>query len=333
VATSRSFKDFEKKTLDVWDIDEDDLIENSIDYSLPISISDSEEVAKKVIQNHKENKKLLNNNKGPTNQSEKVKSPIITRKTSFNNGPGKALRQENHQTTASKSKLNNNIETEANNSDVSVVGAGDSLTSSLASISLDKPTNSQIINKQIPNVSPRLAHQLHHPGQAKSATSKDLTSSNVASNSSKATPHNVKNHPAIGFSNQVPPIDINSNKNANNEGRAYSPYSYPLNRELEEDSVKCEKFRKILSNNPINLEELQKASWKGIPKTYRPICWKILSDYLPLKIELQEKTIEQKRNAYWESVTVHYSPHYIESHHEILRQVDPLLPFLLQNST
>ena len=44
-----------------------------------------------------------------------------------------------------------------------------------------------------------------------------------------------------------------------------------------EDLVKCEKFKAILGNNPINLEELQNASWKGIPKSFRPICWKLLS--------------------------------------------------------
>ena len=46
-----------------------------------------------------------------------------------------------------------------------------------------------------------------------------------------------------------------------------------------------------------------------------------IKDYLPLKLELQEKTIEQKRNSYWESVNEHYSSAYLDSHHEMLRQV------------
>lgn len=114
-----------------------------------------------------------------------------------------------------------------------------------------------------------------------------------------------------------------------------------MHKDNEEDEVKCEKFKKIIGNNPVNLgkysfslkidfkmiisslnkEELQKACWKGIPKSCRPICWKLLSDYLPLKHELQEKTIEQKRQSYWESVNEHYSSIYIDSHHEMLRQV------------
>jgi hypothetical protein len=42
---------------------------------------------------------------------------------------------------------------------------------------------------------------------------------------------------------------------------------------------------------------------------------------LPLKLELQEKTIEQKRNAYWELVNEFYKASYLESHHDMLRQI------------
>ena len=42
---------------------------------------------------------------------------------------------------------------------------------------------------------------------------------------------------------------------------------------------------------------------------------------MPLKHELQEKTVEQKRNIYWESVSEYYSNSYLDSHHDILRQI------------
>ena len=114
----------------------------------------------------------------------------------------------------------------------------------------------------------------------------------------------------------------------------YNNYShYLMNINQAEETAKIEKFKRIISNNPINLEELQKACWKGIPKVWRATCWKVLSDYLPLKQELQEKTIDQKRNSYWESVNEHYSSIYIDTHHETLRQIlndiprmNPLIP-------
>lgn len=58
-----------------------------------------------------------------------------------------------------------------------------------------------------------------------------------------------------------------------------------------------------------------------------------MADYLPLKPELQEKALEQKRASYWESVTHHYGASYIDANHEMLRQIlndlprmNPLIP-------
>lgn len=48
-------------------------------------------------------------------------------------------------------------------------------------------------------------------------------------------------------------------------------------RDKEDENVRLEKFKDLLSANPIDLNELQKACWKGIPKVYRHICWKLLS--------------------------------------------------------
>ena len=54
-------------------------------------------------------------------------------------------------------------------------------------------------------------------------------------------------------------------------------------------------------------------------------------DYLPLKHELQEKTVEQKRSIYWDSVSEYYSQGYLDSHHDILRQVN--YPYLTANKS
>ncbi len=63
----------------------------------------------------------------------------------------------------------------------------------------------------------------------------------------------------------------------------------------------------------IRAEELQQACWKGIPPAFRPRCWKLMAVYMPLKRELEERAIEQKRLAYWESVNAHYSSEYLDA--------------------
>ncbi len=55
-----SFKDFEKKTLDVWDIDDDISEQNYFFDNHTISIPDSEEMARRIIKNHQESQEKLN---------------------------------------------------------------------------------------------------------------------------------------------------------------------------------------------------------------------------------------------------------------------------------
>lgn len=56
VGGHKSFKDYEKKTCDVWDVD-DDLTDYNQQLDSPnlISITDSEEMARRVIKNHQDN--------------------------------------------------------------------------------------------------------------------------------------------------------------------------------------------------------------------------------------------------------------------------------------
>jgi hypothetical protein len=77
---------------------------------------------------------------------------------------------------------------------------------------------------------------------------------------------------------------ITSTASNNSNTFKYSP------RDNDIEVVKLEKFKNILGANPVNLEELQKASWKGISKVYRPICWKLLSVII-LRIFFKKKSI------------------------------------------
>jgi hypothetical protein len=289
--TGNTFKDFEKKTFDAWDIDEESSTYNlnslNLKYSIPIpSLLDSEEMAKNVIKNHKESqnqKKLSETNKSiessPPTAQVPITAPIcqdLSKKQG--NGPGKALRQGNSHDSFYAQPL-------------------PELTSSLKSTSISSKS---------------------YQNQANSLSSSNSVKTLV-------TQSIAKNSIVTCLSSSSNEIKTDSTLNPSKNGN----FNYMKSEELN----KCEKFKKILSANPINLEELQAASWKGIPKSYRPICWKLLSDYLPLKKEQQDKTIEQKRNSYWESVNEHYSSVYLDSHHEMLRQIlndiprmNPLIP-------
>lgn len=55
-----AFKDFEKKTIDAWDIDDVDSDGSFLNENFHISLADSEEVAKKIIKNHRDQQQISN---------------------------------------------------------------------------------------------------------------------------------------------------------------------------------------------------------------------------------------------------------------------------------
>lgn len=282
-----SFKDYEKKTFDVWDIDDESIEYNSIMNPNLISITDSEEMAKKVIKNHQENQeKSITSSVTPT---KKITNLSNTTPKTMSNGPGKALRQ-GYTASCNKSPVING----------------------------QLSVNSHATNSQSPSISNEQIAPSSSPTKSIGPKIADITTDkNTASNSMAVRSKKGG--------------DQNENQSHQIQHQQYTNYLMNINQ--TEEIARIEKFRKIIGTNPVNLEELQKACWKGIPKKCRPECWKLLSDYLPLKQESQQKVIEQKRNSYWESVNEHYSSIYIDSHHEMLRQIlndiprmNPLIP-------
>lgn len=71
-------------------------------------------------------------------------------------------------------------------------------------------------------------------------------------------------------------------------------------------SSKLEKFRKLLSAPNVNIEELRKLSWSGIPDELRPVAWRILLGYLPTNLDRREATLERKRKEYMDCVPQYF---------------------------
>jgi len=65
-------------------------------------------------------------------------------------------------------------------------------------------------------------------------------------------------------------------------------------------SIRYQKFKQILDSQVIDLEQLRKLSWSGIPDEIRPTVWKILMGYLPANSDRRDATLERKRKEYEE---------------------------------
>ena len=88
-------------------------------------------------------------------------------------------------------------------------------------------------------------------------------------------------------------------------------------------------FDKILNADTVDLVELRKVAWNGVPPMYRPRVWQMLLGYLPSNRERRENTIARKRKEYHDSIPVYYNISEADrttQDGEILRQILVDLP-------
>ncbi|KAJ2916744.1 hypothetical protein MD484_g3657, partial [Candolleomyces efflorescens] len=74
--------------------------------------------------------------------------------------------------------------------------------------------------------------------------------------------------------------------------------SEKLMRERSIRSNRKAKFVECLSSQDVNINELRKLAWAGIPKDLRPMAWQLLLGYLPLASPSRTATLARKRAEY-----------------------------------
>lgn len=87
----------------------------------------------------------------------------------------------------------------------------------------------------------------------------------------------------------------------------------------------------------IDLDQLRKDCWLGIPHKLRPTIWRLLSGYLPTNFERREVTLARKREEYWRYVEQYFHTRYEDQHQDTFRQIHidiprmcPLIPLFQQ---
>lgn len=65
---------------------------------------------------------------------------------------------------------------------------------------------------------------------------------------------------------------------------------------------RLQKFRRLLQEGNINMNELRELAWSGIPTEVRAMTWQLLLGYLPTKADRRVTILERKRQEYLEGV-------------------------------
>ncbi|KAH9992617.1 rab-GTPase-TBC domain-containing protein [Russula vinacea] len=97
-------------------------------------------------------------------------------------------------------------------------------------------------------------------------------------------------------------VEIANESPSAQRSRSSSPLSGDSSEKLKrEQSFKANrhhKFVECLSREDVDMAELRKLAWSGIPEDLRPLAWPLLLGYLPLPTRLRSSTLERKRGEY-----------------------------------
>ncbi|KAJ3209426.1 GTPase-activating protein [Entophlyctis luteolus] len=77
--------------------------------------------------------------------------------------------------------------------------------------------------------------------------------------------------------------------------------------ELNSKAIRFKKFETLLEQPLVDMEQLKKLSWMGVPEEIRHIVWKLLMGYLPTNSAMREKILAMKRHEYDEYVTQQFT--------------------------
>lgn len=104
----------------------------------------------------------------------------------------------------------------------------------------------------------------------------------------------------------------------------------------DREQHRLKKFKELIDSDNIDLEDLKKLSWSGIPAEVRPLTWQLLSSYLPANKDRRELVLERKRNEYKNFVTQYFESRH-STHQQTYQQIhidiprtNPLIPLFQQ---
>jgi hypothetical protein len=101
---------------------------------------------------------------------------------------------------------------------------------------------------------------------------------------------------------------IPSSSNSNNSTNNHLPQpSNPLPPTRKNAPYRVIQFEHFLQAEIVDIIELRKLCWNGIPHHYRPVIWPLLLGYYPQRKSRREETLRRKRLEYHsELIPLHY---------------------------
>jgi len=91
-------------------------------------------------------------------------------------------------------------------------------------------------------------------------------------------------------------------------------------------NYKEKEFDRVISSPVVDITDLRKLTWNGIPPHHRPQAWKILLGYLPTNTSRRNQTLKRKRSEYRDAIAQHYD---IDDHSRTMQEQETLRQVLV----
>ncbi|KAI9991027.1 hypothetical protein PInf_018645 [Phytophthora infestans] len=102
----------------------------------------------------------------------------------------------------------------------------------------------------------------------------------------------------------------NSHSHSHTVGDKGSPHATPLvsasSSRNASGNLRYMQFEQLLDKEVVDLDQLRKLSWGGVPTNYRPTVWRLLLSYMPSKKDRRAAMLERKRQEYLELLQQYY---------------------------
>jgi len=116
-----------------------------------------------------------------------------------------------------------------------------------------------------------------------------------------------------------PPASRRSPNRQNVGSRPQASNQASSDPDKEKERSKCVKFENLLGQSPVNMNQLEKFSWSGIPGKFRSRVWKILCGYLPAG--KSDEVLKRKRDEYNGYVNQYFNNKEEDIHKDTFRQI------------
>ncbi|UIZ24137.1 hypothetical protein KXD40_008130 [Peronospora effusa] len=168
------------------------------------------------------------------------------------------------------------------------------------------PAPLMIISSPVASVSPRLRSFSSVDSESSDTASRSLEGHGPSRHRMHEDESEQEVHETISIQGHDKPHRLNHHHNVNGTLVADTALASTSSSRNASGNLRDTQFERLLEKEFIDLDQLRKLSWGGVPTKHRPTVWRLLLGYMPSKKDRRDTMLERKRQEYVELLQQYY---------------------------